>query len=76
MPMPGWTVPILMGVGFPQAWAFRKGDPLAAAVNAIQNEMKKDGTLAAIYKKWFGQDAPADTSLTKVYEGGYQLPQK
>jgi hypothetical protein len=39
----------------------------------LHNEMKKDGTLAAIYKKWFGQDAPPDTSLTKVYEGGYQL---
>ena len=24
--------------------------------------MKKDGTLAAIHKKWFGTDAPADSS--------------
>ena len=70
----GLDVPFLMGIGFPQAWAFRKADPLAMAVNDVQNEMKQDGTLAAIYKKWFGKDAPPDTSVTKVYEGGYQLP--
>jgi polar amino acid transport system substrate-binding protein len=75
-PDAGLAVPILMGVGFPQAWAFRKADPLKDAVNGIQNQMKQDGTMAAIYKKWFGQDPPADTSVTKVYEGGYQLPQK
>ena len=70
----GLDVPFLMGIGFPQAWAFRKGDALRDKVNDVQNEMKQDGTLAAIYKKWFGKDAPPDTSVTKVYEGGYQLP--
>ena len=65
-----------MGIGFPQAWAFRKADPLRDKVNAIQNEMKKDGTLAAIYKKWFGQEAPAGTSVTTVYEGGFKLQPK
>ena len=65
----GLDVPILMGVGFPQAWAFRKGDALRDKVNDIQNEMKKDGTLAAIYKKWFGQDAPDDTSTDQGLRG-------
>jgi polar amino acid transport system substrate-binding protein len=73
-PDAGLAVPFLMNIGFPQAWAFRKGDPLRDAVNGVQNEMKKDGTLAAIYKTWFGQDPPADSSTVKVYEGGYTLP--
>ena len=74
-PDTGLAVPFLMNEGFPQAWAFRKGDSLAAAANAIQNEMKADGTLAAIYEKWFGQAPPADSSTVKVYEGGYELGQ-
>ena len=63
-----------MNQSAPQAWAFRKGDPLRDKVNTIQNDMKKDGTLAAIYKTWFGQDPPADSSTVKVYEGGFKLP--
>ena len=73
-PDAGLIVPLLMNAGFPQAWAFRKGDPLRDTVNDIQNEMKKDGTLAEIYEKWFGQAPPADSSTVVVYEGGYQLP--
>jgi len=73
-PDAGLIVPLLMNAGFPQAWAFRKGDPLRDAVNDIQNEMKKDGTLAEIYEKWFGQAPPADSSTVVVYEGGYELP--
>jgi polar amino acid transport system substrate-binding protein len=74
-PDAGLIVPFLMNEGFPQAWAFRKGDPLRDQVNAIQNEMKEDGTLAAIYNTWFGQDPPAGSSTVTIYEGGYQLPQ-
>ncbi|HDQ72167.1 MAG TPA: transporter substrate-binding domain-containing protein, partial [Chloroflexi bacterium] len=59
--------------GFPQAWAFRKGDPLRDTVNEIQNEMKRDGTLAEIYEKWFGQAPPVGSSTVTVYEGGYEL---
>jgi len=73
-PDAGLKVPFLMNEGFPQAWAFRKGDPLRDAVNAIQNEMKADGTLAAIYEKWFGQAPPEDSSTVTIYEGGYELP--
>jgi polar amino acid transport system substrate-binding protein len=75
-PDAGLAVPFLMNEGFPQAWAFRKGDPLRDAVNAVLNDMKRDGTLAAIYKKWFGQDPPAGSSVVTVYEGGYKLPKK
>ena len=46
---------------FAQALAFAKGSPFLAEFNAIQNEMKKDGTLAAIHKKWFVSDPPADS---------------
>jgi polar amino acid transport system substrate-binding protein len=73
-PDAGLDVPLLMNIGFPQAWAFRKGDPLRDAANEIQNEMKEDGTLASIYEKWFGQAPPADSSTITVYEGGYELP--
>jgi polar amino acid transport system substrate-binding protein len=35
---------------------FNKDAPLAAKVNAVISEMKKDGTLAKIHKTWFGTD--------------------
>lgn len=40
----------------------KKGHPLLEKVNATVSAMKKDGTLGAIHKKWFGTDAPADGS--------------
>jgi len=46
---------------FAQSLAFAKGSPFLAEFNAIQDEMKKDGTLAAIHKKWFVSDPPADS---------------
>jgi polar amino acid transport system substrate-binding protein len=36
---------------------FKKGDPLRDKVNDEISNLKKDGTLAKIYKTWFGQDA-------------------
>jgi polar amino acid transport system substrate-binding protein len=42
-----------------------KDHPLLEKINAALTEMKKDGTLAAIHKKWFGSDAPADSSTVK-----------
>jgi polar amino acid transport system substrate-binding protein len=39
-----------------------KDHPLLDKINGALTEMKKDGTLAAIHKKWFGSDAPADSS--------------
>jgi len=65
-------------VGFPagqtfmQAVAFRKGDPLRDEFNKIQNEMKKDGTLPAIYKKWLGVEPSPDCPAVKVFDKPYQ----
>jgi len=39
-----------------------KDHALLGKINDALTEMKKDGTLAAIHKKWFGSDAPADSS--------------
>ncbi|MDQ6436101.1 ABC transporter substrate-binding protein [Mesorhizobium sp. LHD-90] len=39
-----------------------KDSPLLEKLNGALTEMKKDGTLAAIHKKWFGTDAPAGSS--------------
>ena len=39
-----------------------KDHPLLGKINDALTEMKKDGTLQAIHKKWFGTDAPADSS--------------
>ncbi len=39
-----------------------KDHPLLGKINDALTEMKKDGTMQAIHKKWFGTDAPADSS--------------
>jgi polar amino acid transport system substrate-binding protein len=77
---PELAVPLLMGEGFAQAFAFRKGDPLRDRFNAAQNELKENGTLAVIYQKWFKQAPPEGSSVLRVYEepyipaSPYQLP--
>ncbi len=42
-----------------------KDSPLLGKINDAITEMKKDGTLQAIHKKWFGTEAPADSSTVK-----------
>ena len=49
-----------------QALAFKKGSPLRDEFNTIQNEMKKDGTMLAIHKKWFGTEPPKDSSVINI----------
>ncbi len=39
-----------------------KDHPLLGKINDALTEMKKDGTMQSIHKKWFGTDAPADSS--------------
>lgn len=39
-----------------------KDHPLLGKINDALTSMKKDGTMQAIHKKWFGTDAPADSS--------------
>ena len=58
-----------------QALAFKKGSPLRDEFNEIQNEMKKDGTLAAINKKWFGVDPQPDSSTVNIW-GPYMPNEK
>jgi polar amino acid transport system substrate-binding protein len=43
-----------------------KNHPLLEKVNDAISAMKKDGSLAAIHKKWFGTDAPADGSTLQA----------
>jgi len=50
-----------------QALAFKKGSPLRDEFNKIQNEMKKDGTLAGINQKWFGVDPQPDSSTVNIW---------
>lgn len=67
-PNSGLVMPIYIpGFKAGQALAFRKGSPLRDEFNKIQNEMKKDGTLAAINKKWFGVEPQADSSTVNVW---------
>ncbi len=54
---------------------FRKGDPLRDEFNAALNEMKQDGTTAALYRKYFGTDAPAGSAPVHIFEQPY-VPQR
>jgi ABC-type amino acid transport substrate-binding protein len=60
---------------FMQAAFFRKGDPLRDEFNKYENELKQDGTLAKIYKKWFGMDPDHDSPTVKVFATPY-VPEK
>ncbi len=42
-----------------------KNSPYLDKINAALSDMKKDGTIAALHKKWFGTDAPADSSTVQ-----------
>jgi polar amino acid transport system substrate-binding protein len=51
-------------------YAFRLDD--AGYRNTVDDAikcLKKDGTIAALYKKWYNEDAPADSPLVTVYPG-------
>ena len=45
-----------------------KGSPLVAKVNDAITTMKKDGTLAAIHKTWFGTDPDAGMATATVLD--------
>ena len=67
-PKSNLVMPIYMpGFKAGQALAFKKGSPLRNEFNKIQNDMKKDGALAAIHKKWFGVAPPADSSTVNIW---------
>ena len=43
-----------------------KGSPMTAKVNDAITALKQDGTLAKLFTKWFGAEAPAESSTVKV----------
>lgn len=45
-----------------------KNSALLAKLNVEISQMKKEGKLAALYKKWFSKDATADSSIVVVLE--------
>jgi polar amino acid transport system substrate-binding protein len=51
---------------FAQALAFEKGSTLRDTFNKVQNDMKKDGTMKAIFMKWFAAEPPADSSAINI----------
>lgn len=60
--------------GLVWAAAFRKDDnALRDAVDAAIECLKLNGTLPALYKKWFGQSAPAGSATVTVFPG-YGVP--
>jgi polar amino acid transport system substrate-binding protein len=63
--MQGLTVKERIKTGEQYGLMMTKDHPVLDKINGALTEMKKDGTLAAIHKKWFGSDAPADSSTMK-----------
>jgi ABC-type amino acid transport substrate-binding protein len=47
--------------------ALRKGDPLKAEVDAAIQSMKEDGTIAALFEKYFLIAPPADSAAVTVF---------
>ncbi|RWD49155.1 MAG: amino acid ABC transporter substrate-binding protein [Mesorhizobium sp.] len=60
--MPALKILVRIPTGERFAMMTKKGHPLLEKVNDAISEMKKDGTMAAIHKKWFGVDPEAGTS--------------
>lgn len=59
---PGYKIAVRIPTGEHFAIMMKKGSPLLQPVNDAISAMKKDGTMAAIHKKWFGIDADAGSS--------------
>lgn len=66
--MPAMHVVERIGTGDRFAIMMRKGSPLLEPVNAAITEIKKDGTMAALHKKWLGADADPETATVMVLE--------
>jgi polar amino acid transport system substrate-binding protein len=66
---PELVTAILVPTGQQYGLPFRKGDAYRDEVEKALEEMKRDGTLVQLYKKWFGDDPPADSATVKIYPG-------
>ncbi|MBO9099299.1 MULTISPECIES: ABC transporter substrate-binding protein [unclassified Rhizobium] len=60
--MKGFAVKERIKTGEQYGLMMTKDSPLLGKLNDALTAMKKDGTLQAIHKKWFGSDAPAGSS--------------
>jgi polar amino acid transport system substrate-binding protein len=60
--MKGFTVKERIKTGEQYGLMMTKDHPLLEKLNGALTEMKKDGTLATIHKKWFGSEAPKGSS--------------
>jgi polar amino acid transport system substrate-binding protein len=59
---PGLKILVRIPTGERFALMMKKDHPLLEKVNAAVSDMKKDGTMTAIHKKWFGVDPTEGTS--------------
>lgn len=64
--MPGMTVVSRIPTGDQFAIMMRKGSPLLEPVNNAITELKKDGTMTALHKKWLGADPEPNSSVVQV----------
>ena len=64
--MKGLAVKTRIKTGEQYGLMLAKDSPVLATLNDAVTAMKKDGTLAAIHKKWFGSDAAATSSTVTV----------
>ncbi|TCL64180.1 ABC transporter substrate-binding protein [Rhizobium sp. BK251] len=60
--MKGFAVKDRIKTGEQYGLMMTKDSPLLEKINAAITEMKKDGTMAAIHKKWFGSEPPANSA--------------
>lgn len=60
--MKGFAVKERIKTGEQYGLMMAKDHPLLEKLNNALTEMKKDGTLGEIHKKWFGSDAPAGSA--------------
>ncbi|WP_048645401.1 ABC transporter substrate-binding protein [Nitratireductor soli] len=66
MKMKGMDVVETIPTGDKFAIMMRKGSPLLEEVNAAIDEIKKDGTMAALHKTWLGTEAAAGSSINTI----------
>ncbi|MEJ8572340.1 ABC transporter substrate-binding protein [Microbaculum marinum] len=66
--MPAMQVVERIGTGDRFAIMMQKGSPLLEKVNAAITEIKKDGTMAALHKKWLGAEADPNTATVMVID--------
>jgi polar amino acid transport system substrate-binding protein len=64
--MPGLKIVERISTGDQYGIMMKKGSPLLEPVNNAISELKKDGTLATLHKKWLGVEADAGTSTVTV----------